>query len=237
MEVGKAVILKVTGYSDNQKIIHAFTRQRGFLSFISPVLIFKRRNFAVQPMQVVEMEFYENERGGLHRLKQIAPLVNTAGLYSDVCKMNIALLWGEILYLILRNEQKNESLFDYLVRSVEYLNTSEKDTANFNLFFLYRLAAFVGFRINSDTYTEGDVFNINDGTFSPAGSGMPYVSGPNAAKTIYRLCICPVEELKEISLNRQARSVLLDVILLFYSIHLNTDFNVKSIQVIREVFS
>lgn len=237
MEVGKAVILKVTGYSDNQKIIHAFTRERGFLSFISPVLIFKRRNFAVQPMQVVEMEFYENERGGLHRLKQIAPLVNTAGLYSDVCKMNIALLWGEILYLILRNEQKNESLFDYLVRSVEYLNTSEKDTANFNLFFLYRLAAFVGFRINSDTYREGDVFNINDGTFSPVGSGMPYVSGPNAAKTIYRLCICPVEELKEIPLNREARSVLLDVILLFYSIHLNTDFNVKSIQVIREVFS
>lgn len=236
MEVIKAVILKVTGYSDTQKIVSAFSREKGFLSFMSPASIFKRKSCTVHPIQVVEIEYYESERGGLHKLKSAVPVVNVAAIYSDVYKMNIALLWTEILHLILRNEQKNEALFDYIVRSVEYLNSAGREVANFNLFFLYRLAALIGFKINTDTYSEGAVFRINDGTFSSPDPRIAYISGPNAAKTIYRLCTCPVEEIKDFSLDRQSRSILLDIILLFFSIHLNADFNIKSIEVIREVF-
>ena len=53
---------------------------------------------------------------------------------------------------------------------------------------------------------------------------------------IHKLCSCQVEELADIVLDRKSRSILLDIILLFFSIHLNTDFNIKSIKVIREVF-
>lgn len=49
--------------------------------------------------------------------------------------MNIALLWGEVLDLILKNEQKNIDLFNFILQSVEYLNETVKDIANFNLFF------------------------------------------------------------------------------------------------------
>ena len=64
------------------------------------------------------------------------------------------------------------------------------------------------------------------------------ISGPNTGrKSIHRLCTCEVEDLKGIPLNREARNILLDVILTFYSIHLNIDFRVKSIRVIREIFA
>ena len=61
--------------------------------------------------------------------------------------------------------------------------------------------------------------------------------GSHTAKIIHRLCTCEVEDLKGIPLNREARNILLDVILTFYSIHLNIDFRVKSIRVIREIFA
>ena len=237
MEVVRAVILKSINYSETQKIVHAYTREKGFSSFITPANIFKRKTNAVHLMQVVEIEYFESEKTNLHKLRTINPVLNTPHLYFDIFKMNIVLLWAEILYLILKNEDKNEDLYDYIIRSVDYLNSSQADVGNFNLFFLYRLVTPLGFRIDANSWQEGSVFNISDGSFYPPTASIPHISGPNTARIIHLLCTCQPEELKSIPLNRQSRNILLDVILHFFNLHLNIDFNVKSIQVIREVFS
>lgn len=237
MEVIQAVVLKNISYTESQKIVHVYSREKGFLSLITSASVFKRKNNIIHLMQVVEIEYFENEKGNLHKLQTIAPVINTPDLYFDIFKMNIVLLWGEILFLALKNEGRDEGLFDYIIRSIDYLNSTQSDTGNFNLFFLYRLTSLIGFRINADTWREGYVFNIGNGSFYPPTSENPGISGPNTAKIIYTLCSCGPEDLKNIPLNRQCRNVLLDVILLFFSIHLNIDFNIKSIQVIREIFA
>lgn len=237
METVTGIILKTQDYTDNRKIVCVFSKERGYMTFISPSFVFKRNDSRTAIcMQIAEIECYDNLRGGLCKLKAIAPLVNNASVYLDVYKMNIALLWSEVLNLLLKKEPKNDALFDFIRYSVEYLNTTSGDTANFNLFFFYRLATLMGFRIHTETYREDFVFNVNDGNFASADSGISFVSGPNAAKAIYRLCTCTVEELKEIPLNRQSRGTLLDIVLLFFSVHLNLDFNIKTIQVLREIF-
>lgn len=237
MEVCKAIILKTVNYTDTQKIIHVYSLEKGYLSMISPSTVFKRKNNPVQVLQITEIEYFENEKGNLHKLRTVSPVMSLANLYFDIYKMNIILLWGEILHLILKNEDKNESLFEFIAGSVEYLNATQKDVGNFNLLFLYRLAGLLGFRINTNSWKEGYVFNINDGNFYPSENNTPYISGPNTAGIIYQLCTCEVSKIGNIPLNREARNILLDVILLFYSIHLNINFNIKSIQVIREIFA
>lgn len=236
MELIKAIILKSSHYTDARKIVHVFSREKGYLSMITPSSVFKRKNNPLHLLQICEIEYLPNEKGSLHKLQNSSPLNQLPNLYFDIFKMNIIQLWAEILNLLLRNEPKNEELFLYIERSVEYLNMTRNDTANFNLVFLYRLAGYIGFRIDTSTWQEGYVFDINNGSFSPTGN-TPYISGPNTAWVIYSLCTCPIEEIKNIPLNRKARNILLDVILLFYSIHLNIDFNIKSIQVIRDIFS
>lgn len=236
MEVVQAIVLKTFQFSDNQKIVRAFSKEKGYLSFITPSSFFKKKNCTVHLMQVVEAEIFYTEKSSLYKLKSVTSLANLSAVYFDIYKMNIALLWGEVLDLILRNEQKNTDLFDFIFQSLEYLNTATKDVANFNLFFLYRLTTLIGFKIDTSAYEEGYVLDINGGIFIPSGGRDTYVSGPNAAQIIHKLCTCQVEELGDIPLDRKSRSILLDIILLFLSIHLNTDFNIKSIRVIREVF-
>ena len=229
MELCKAIILKSINYSDTQKIIHVYTLEKGYLSMISSSLLFKKKSQPLHLMQVVEIEYFENEKSNLHKLKSTFPIANLSNLYFDIFKMNIILLWGEILELLLKNEGKNENL-------IEYLNTLATGIGNFNLFFLYRLTRLLGFQINTSSWQEGYVFNINDGNFSPADNTSAYISGPNTAKVIYLLCTCEVNEINKIPLNQSSRNILLDIILSFYSIHLNLNFNIKSIQVIREIF-
>lgn len=236
MEVDKVIILKILNFSDTQRIIHTFSQGKGYLSFISPSSFFKKKNCAVNLLQVAEAEYFYAEKGNFQKLKSVTPILNLSEIYFDVYKMNIILLWSEILNLILKNEQKNSALFEFIFSSVDYLNSAREDVANFNLFFLYRIAALVGFKIATDSYSPGYVFNVNDGNFVSPDTQQLYVSGPNAARTIYTLCTCQAEDLKQIPLNRESRSILLDIVLLFFSIHFNTDFNIKSIRVIREVF-
>lgn len=237
MDVAKAIVLKSINYSDTQKIIYTYTKEDGYLTFITPAFTFKKKNNGLSCMQVVEIEFIRSEKSSLHKIKTISPFVNTSGIYFDIYKMNIALLWSEILTIILKNEQKNEDLFNFIVESVEYLNSAQTDTANFNLFFLYRLVTLIGFNINTSGYSQGSLFNPQDGSFYPPESKALHISGPNTARIIHDLCTCKLEEVKKIPLNRQSRVILLDIILYYIGIHLNTNLNIKSIQVLREVFS
>ena len=116
----KAIILKSIPHSEQQQILHVYSEERGYMQMITPMALFKRKsNASAQCMQIVEIEFIPNERGGLHKLKSFSPLVNTSAIYFDVYKMNIALLWGEILNLVLRDYYPNPDLYEYIKNSVE----------------------------------------------------------------------------------------------------------------------
>ena len=154
MHTVKAIILKSIPHSEQQQILHVYSEERGYMQMITPLALFKRKaNTSAQCMQIVEIEFIPNERGGLHKLKSFSPLVNTSAIYFDVYKMNIALLWGEILNLVLRDSDPNPSLYEYIKTSVEYLNITREDIANFNLLFLFRLGKLLGFSIAHTTPT------------------------------------------------------------------------------------
>lgn len=236
-EVVNAIVLKSIPFIEKQRIVRLFSLERGFLSMITPSFPGRRDATGMaRAMQVVEVEYVASARGGLHSLRSIRPTRDTNAIAIDLFKMNIALLWGEVLSLVLRHETRDEPLYDYLCRSVEYLDAATGDVANFNLFFFYRLCDLLGLRIDASSYREGFFFNPRDGLFCPPGEATGGVIGQRGAGTIYRLCRDPLHAIREIPLNRQGRAILLDAVFAFIGYHLDVDFNTKSIRVIREVF-
>ena len=237
MEVVKAIILKSIPYTENQRIIKTYSAEKGYLSFITTTPPSKRKNNgAIQCMQITEIEYMESPTGDLHKITSILPLNNISSIYFHVYKMNIALLWGEILNPILQHEEKNENLFEFIEHAVEYLHSTGEEIANFNLYFLYRLCGLLGFRIDTESYRTGYIFNVNDGRFYPPEGKADYSTGPHSAQAIYHFCSSPLSDIGKIPLNRESRSILLDIVLLFLGFHLNLNFNNKSIRVIREIF-
>ena len=236
MELTDAVILKITPYNDTKKIISAFGKDTGYISFMASNLGRNNRDVS-QMMQIAEIEYFQNTNGGLNKLKSISSKITTTNIYYSVFKMNIAMLWGEILNILLKKEGKNERMYDYIEQSVEYLNYSEKDFSNFNLFFLFRFNTLLGFEIDTSTYQKGYLFDINGGAFIEKALNEIYIAGVNTAAIIYKLCTIRLEELVNIPLSGKSRSKLLDIILLYYSLHLNTNFNTKGIKVLREIFN
>ena len=66
MEIVQGIILKTSPYSETQKIIRIYTKEKGYLSMISPSVVFKRKTKTVHLLQISEIEFFENEKSDLH---------------------------------------------------------------------------------------------------------------------------------------------------------------------------
>ena len=65
MHTVKAIILKSIPHSEQQQILHVYSEERGYMQMITPLALFKRKaNASAQCMQIVEIEFIPNERGG-----------------------------------------------------------------------------------------------------------------------------------------------------------------------------
>ena len=62
MEIVQGIILKTSPYSETQKIIRIYTKEKGYLSMISPSVVFKRKTKTVHLLQISEIEFFENEK-------------------------------------------------------------------------------------------------------------------------------------------------------------------------------
>jgi hypothetical protein len=84
MEIVQGIILKTSPYSETQKIIRIYTKEKGYLSMISPSVVFKRKTKTVHLLQISEIEFFENEKSDLHKLRQISPIINLPELYFDI---------------------------------------------------------------------------------------------------------------------------------------------------------
>ena len=144
MERVEGVVTRVLRYGDRQWVVHVFTRERGFLSLFATGN--GRRGVVARCMEVGEVVYVEgrgggggrgNGGGGMGRLVSFDREMETMGIWGDVVRANVALLWGEVLEVVTRDAGVNEELFSLVRYGVEYLGTEGVEAGNFNLWFLW----------------------------------------------------------------------------------------------------
>lgn len=231
-----AIILKRFQYNDKQSIIHTYTYEYGFMEFITPNST-QRKKWGVSPMQIVEIEFFLNQKGKINSIKNIYSVGTNTAIFA-VPNINILMLWAEILSVVLKKEEANPDIFDYIKNAIEYINEDSNNAQLLNLFFLYNFLKFIGFKIDTSTFQSGYLFSVEDGCFYSESSANKTISGINAAKIIFRLSTCKVQDIDKVKLNKSSMKILLDILLIYIDRHLNTKlYNNKGIKIIYEVFN
>ena len=135
-----------------------FTRQWGRLSFalqLPRTAQAKLKKQYFQPLTLLNIEADIRQQVQLQKISEASLLSPLPSLLSDPSKLAIGLFVCEFLYHALRDEQRNEPLFDYVRTSIEWLDGRERDFANFHLVFLMRLSRFLGFYPNLELRNHG----------------------------------------------------------------------------------
>ena len=217
------IVLHTLKYNDTSNIVDIYTRENGRASFL--VSVPRSRKSAVktvlfQPLSMIEFEADYRPMSNLYRIKEAKSWHPFRTLPYDPYKSSIAMFLAEFLYRALREEAENGPLF-----------------ANFHLVFLMRFSRFLGLYPNTEDYREGCFFDMLNACFVSVQPLHGAFLKPEEASRINLLMRMNYETMHLFTMSRLERNRCLVIMNDYYRLHL-PDFPVlKSLDVLKELFS
>ncbi len=233
------IVLHTIRYNDSSDIVDMYTGLHGRVSYLVKLPRTKKaavKSVLFQPLSLVEFEVDYRPTVSLQRIVEAKFYYPFRSLPFDPCKSAIGLFIAEFLYRALREESENRPLFAYLLYSIQWLDTIECGFANFHLVFLMRLSKFLGLYPNVEGYRPGDYFDLQNACFV---SGHPlhrcYIDKEESARLL-RLMRMNYETMGLFRMNRAERNRCLSVICDYYRLHLPDFPELKSLEILSQLF-
>lgn len=233
------IVLNTIKYNDTSNIVELYTELHGRTSFL--VGLPKSKKSAIklalfQPLSIIEFEADYRPTSNLNRIKEAKSYYPFSSLPFDPYKSAIALFISEFLYRAVKEEGENRPLFAYLVYSVEWLDEQKKGYANFHLVFLMRLSRFLGLYPNLEDYHDDDYFDLYNACFTMKKPFHNSFIEPEDASRLVKLMRMNFDTMHLFAMSRGERTRCLLVIIDYYRLHLPEFPNLKSLDILKELF-
>ena len=235
----RGIVLHTIKYGDTSMVAHVLTDVYGRRSFLVQGIRSRKgkgnKAAMLQPMFLLEFEGIPSVHSQMDRMKDVVLRPPMHTIPFDVRKSAISLFMAEVLYRLTRDADPNPDLFSFISSSVEALDRMESGVANFHLWFLVQLSAFLGF-YPANEYSEGDYFDIVEGAF--VGSRPDHAVVVNRPNTtlLAELMSCSSRELGQISLSHGQRADFLTSLLDYFDYHLDNASRIQSVRILGEMF-
>ncbi len=233
----KAIVLTSIKYGEADLIVKSFTQEGVKTYLLKRILKSKSKKVNIayfQPLTQLKILANHNNKGNLNSIREarISYLYQTVA--TNILKQSVALFLAEVLSYSLQEEEKNQTLFQYIEIALIWLDSNE-NTANFHLLFLLNLTKHLGFYPDTKEMTS-NYFNFEEGIFTNQKPLNNYVSGEKLIlfKSLIGINFDAIERLQ---LNATTRKILLDILLDYYALHIPGFRTPKSLNVLKEVFN
>ena len=234
----RGIVFKTTDYGESSVIVQVFTEKFGLQSYIingvkKPKAKITRN--MLQPLHLLDVVVYHKANSGIQRISE---LKNTPVLLSipyDVVKSCIAIFLNEVLYKAIKQQSEDENLFGFIFNSIEWLDHQSAGLANFHLLFLIQLTRYLGFYPDTAFAANADYFDMKNGVFSRyKPDSVSYLSPPHT-HYFYRLLGCSFEDCPQLKISNDERRYLLNKLLEYYAMHIESLGSIRSLGVLEEV--
>ena len=196
-----------------------------------------KRNILFQPLFILDLELYYKPSHEMQNLKEFSVFFTPYDIYSNIKKSVVAMFLGEVLTSVLREESPHEEMFDFIEKSIIYFDKCADGYANFHIAFLAGLSSYLGFEPGRQIEKDDVYFDMINGVFVP----VPPVHGNYANEEVSAVLAdffeSSYDSASKISLTGKIRNDILETLVRFYSLHLPGLKRIKSLDVLKEVFS
>ncbi len=232
----EALVIRSFKYSDYDLIVKCYTLEFGLQSYIIKGFYSKRKkeqHTLFQPLNQLEI-VSASKLKELNYIKEVRFVHVYQSFIGNIKKNSLCFFIAEILQNCLQKDAPNPSLFSFLKQSLLWVDTHDEIT-NFIYIFLLKLSSYLGFAPNTDN-SHFTYFSLENGTFCQITPTKNYLS-----KELLSL----FKELlnKEYSENihlsfatKNNKRALLKSLIVYLELHLNFSFNIKSLDILYEVF-
>jgi DNA repair protein RecO (recombination protein O) len=222
-------------YQEKSLIVKCFTEAAGLKSYFIHSAFSGKSGHKIsyfQPRTIIDIEASHKNKGTLESIREIRLAFPYQTVSTDIVKSTIVMFVSEVLHHSIREEEKNEDLFQFLETALHWLDTHD-ECANFHLILLMEATKFLGFYPDT-TLIEADYFEMIEGRFSEYHAIS--CLNDNETSLLKKLLGLRFSGSQKI-FNASERQTLLKILLDYYSMHLEGFTRPKSVEVLREVFA
>lgn len=224
----KAIVLHHLNYGESSIIVTLYTENQGRITCMINSVRSKKPKFPItlfQPLTLLEMDFYYRQKRDIHRIKEVNFAYHYQTIPFNNSKSAIALFLAEVLFLVLREEESNPSLFDFLFQALQIFDSNNVVIPSYHHWFMIQLSRYLGF-----FPSEHDDL-VHSGSEMRAFTGM----NPSLINSLFTL-MQSTDSIPAITLNQQERNQLLERIIRYYSAHVDGFSKLRSFSILQEVF-
>jgi DNA repair protein RecO (recombination protein O) len=234
----QAIILNTAKYSDRYAITHVFTRDFGRVAYLLPRSQSKRQKIKTSlffPLSVLNLETEHLPLRDIQRLKEAERAFPLYDVCVNMTKVSLSFFLSEFLSLVLRENERNTILFDFLRNSIEALEATEKGLGNFHLTFMIGLTRFLGIYPNMDSYVNGSYFDLLNGEFVSQTPLHTHFLSKEQSRYLHHFQRINYGNMHLFRLSHSDRNAVIDVLLTYYRLHVWDFPPLKSLEVLREM--
>lgn len=213
------IVLNYIRYRETSILVNIYTRSAGIKSFIENGVRSTKGKHKIalfQPLNLLDLEMFLKNKG-LCRISEAKCHYPFKEIPYKIHKSSIALFLAEVLYKVLKEEEENIPLFEFLEDQIKQLDESKGGIENFHIRFLWDLMLYVG---------------IFPGTVKEM-----FLQLGNRSKELETTMQQLIEFGHSEKLNRGIRTEMVLAILDFYYLHLESLGEIKSLAVLQEVLA
>jgi DNA repair protein RecO (recombination protein O) len=215
----RGIVFRFTKYGDSSIIVTIFTELFGLQTYIVNGVRSKSAKGKIalyQPLTLLDLVVYYKENANIKRIKEVRCLHQYQTLQTDIRKSSIGMFINEVLNKAVKEENHAQELFEFFLDSLIILDNQKTDFENFHLIFLIKLSRFLGF----GAHESGEVLTRR-------------LTGKEEEVLLKKIIAAEYNE-TFVMTNIQRRN-LLEILLRFYSAHIDTLGEIRSVQVLKEV--
>lgn len=231
------IVLRKVRYNDTGMIVDVFTATRGTLSFLAKGGgRDKSRTAALTPLAIVEVGFRWRQQRSLQRLDDVHTAWPYTTLGTDPAKMAMGMFLQEFLYHALKHEVANRPLYDYVSTALRWLDRGRGGMANFHLAFVIHLTRYLGLWPSMERWHEGCIFDLKEGEMADSVPAHRFWLSPEDTARLPHIMRMTFRSMRLFRLNRMQRNVILDAAIAYYRLHVPEFPELKSVEVLREMY-
>lgn len=223
----KGLVLSYLRYRETSILVTIYTAEFGIATYIENGVRSakaKHKMALFQPMTLLDLEVFHKPGKGIHRISEAKCFFPYQQIPFDIAKSSIALFLSEILSKVLKEEESNPYLFEFLMESLQFLDRAPTNFENFHIQFLWKLTSFLGI-------TPSDAREFLTQLNTEKFSFLNHLDHPWIEEIVH----APMGT--SCSISRIQRKNLLSGLLFFYQVHIESFGELRSWQILQEVMA
>jgi DNA repair protein RecO (recombination protein O) len=233
----RAIVLRTVKFGESSLIADMYTEQKGHQTFIINSV---RKAKAITPasflqlLTLVDMIAYHQDHKKINRIKEIRLDHPYQSIPFDMRKSSVITCLADITSRCLATAYSQPDLFSFIHDQLIAYDNPAKYDRDFLIRFLVSLTHYLGFGLDlTNEFDEGKYFDLMEGHIVEHKPLHEYVLDLN--DLVYLKLLVNTDSEQRAAIPIDIRRKLIDLIIIYYQLHIESLRNVQSLKILREL--